>query len=472
MGFVDILRASAQSAGRSMGTFARGAAPRLQQLKAAFTPSKVSSRVPITREKPLYEQFQRIGGGLTPAQVSDIIRSADAGQPARLVDLANESRQKDGHLQSVLSIREGAVALCALNFVAPKDATFKEKKAEKLCRRAVEDFENWPTLVKHLTASAFPGHATSEIEWEKTTDGFLLPRRSKPIHARDFIFNTSAGKLRYARYEGDSEGVDLLAENPGRIVQLERRINGDVQVREGLIRNLVWAALFRNWSLRDWLALGETSWKPWRTASYDPSKRTNDDEDDLLDLLERIGNQGAGAYPNDIDIKIQWPSGSAPGLGGSSAHQALLEWVGREMSKSVLGQTTSTEPGMNGDRAATETRDKIRGEVREDDAIAVAAVLRAHVFTPLVKLNVGDNIRVPACMFDTTNAANMLEFSQAIAALAKANVRITQKWVRDELGCPEPLDGDEVIGMVGLAQGLAAGAENGPEPLNEPAKAA
>lgn len=441
-----------QSGAAAANAIARTAAPRVLAVKTALTPATVKRRAAITRSKPLYEQFQRIGGGLTPQQVSDIIRAADAGQPARLIDLGNECRQKDGHLQCVTGIRDGGVALCGVNFLAPHDATPDEQKAADLCRRAYEEFQNWPVLVKHLTGSYFTGHATAQLHWEETPDRLILPRRASTIHPRDFIFSLSDGRLRYARWEGDTEGVDILAENPGRIVQIQRRINGDVQVREGLIRVLVWAALFRNWNVRDWLALAETAWKPWRLAKYSAKNRKDEDVSDLLDLLDRIGNVGAGAYPDDVEISIQWPQGSAPGMGGASSHQQFLEWVGREMSKAVLGQTTSTEPGMNGDRSATETRDKIRAEIREDDALAVAAVLREQMFTPIVRLNIGDHVRVPAVVFDTQNAENLHEFATAIAALTKANVRLPAKWIRDEIGCPEPLEGEEVVGLDGLVQ--------------------
>lgn len=419
----------------------------LDRIKAAlsFSPAKLTG-APIVNERPLWQQFQRIGGGITPGEVTQILRAADLGQPSRLIDLANESRQRDGHLQSVLAIREDAVALCKLNAVLPDKPKKKERKAVDLCNRAVDEFENWPELIKHLTASVLTGHATAEIRWEKTADGFILPRRAVPVPQRDFIFSQRDGSLRYARFAGDVEGTDLLADNPGRIVQVIRRINGDVLAREGLIRVLVWAALFRNWSLRDWIALGEIGWKPWRIATYDPQKLSDDDLDKLADMLERIGSQGVGCFPSGVDLKIEWPTGSAPGLGGSSSHQAMLEWIGREISKAVLGQTTSTEPGMNGDRAATETRDKIRGEVREGDAIAIAAALRAHMFAPLVAVNIGSGTRVPLMMFDTTNAANVLEFSKAVQALAAAKVRIPAQWVRDEIGAPEPKDDEEVIG--------------------------
>src|SRR5262245_23157098 len=137
-------------------------------LKAAFSPSRLND-APVLNGKPLWQQFQRIGGGIGPNEVTAIMRAADIGQPQLLVDLFNEARQKDGHLQSVCGTRDGAVALCDLAFVDPeKGSKLRDRKAVDLCRRIVDEFDNWPALIEHLTASYLQGHATSVIDWRKT----------------------------------------------------------------------------------------------------------------------------------------------------------------------------------------------------------------------------------------------------------------------------------------------------------------
>jgi phage gp29-like protein len=132
-------------------------------LRRAVSPTRLAASAPVIHEKPLHEQFQRIGGGLTPQDVSRIISSADSGQPARLYDLANEGRQKDGHIQSVCSTREGAVALCNVEFIGPENGRRVDKKAVDLCNRIVDEFDNWPTLIEHLTSAFFFSHAAESM---------------------------------------------------------------------------------------------------------------------------------------------------------------------------------------------------------------------------------------------------------------------------------------------------------------------
>ena len=76
--------------------------------KEAKLPSKLAGRV--LPDKSLSEQYQRIGGPLTPVGLSNVIREADTGNIRRLMELANEARQKDGHLSAVLSQGEETIA--------------------------------------------------------------------------------------------------------------------------------------------------------------------------------------------------------------------------------------------------------------------------------------------------------------------------------------------------------------------------
>lgn len=416
-----------------MGFFAR--------LKALFSPARLTTSARVVADKPLHEQFQRIGGGVDPVAVTNFLRLADAGQPERLIDLANESRQRDGHMQAACGARELAVALTDLDFIEPENATAKEKDAVDLCRRIRDDFLNWQTLLEHLGGAFLPGHATAETRWEKKPDGALLPVEAFPLHARDFIFSRAEGALRYRRSIGDTVGIDLREENPGRIIQVQRRIVGDVPAREGLMRVLVWAALFRNWTLRDWIALGEIGWKPWRIGKFEAGAN-QEDIDKLIRALERIGADGIGAVPDNTGLSVEWPRGS----GHASVHRELFDAVGREMSKATIGTTTTLEAGPNGDRAGVQARDRVRGDIREADCRAIAGGLRRDLFLPAVIVNLGADVRCPAPWFQTEEATDRKAFSEAIKTLTEAGLPIPAKWVRDEIGMPEPVEGEELLG--------------------------
>src|SRR5690606_3196217 len=394
------------------------------RLKAAFSEQKLTNTTAVVGTTPLWEQFHRIGGGITPRDVSHILAEADAGQPRRLVDLFQESRQKDCELQSICGTRDQAVANCEPIFIPPVDATPEEKGAAvDVCRALVDQFENWSVFLDYLTPSYTFERATSDVPWRVSTGGLLLPYRADPIDARHFIFNREAGLLRYALRRGDTEGIDLVAENPGRIVQIQRRVVGDVPVREGLARLLIWAALFRNWTLTDWIALGEIGWKPWRIGKYEKGA-SQEDIDGLIRVLDGIGASGVGAIPATTELAVEWPKGISTGSMGNGMHSELFEVMAKEMRKAVLGTTTSTDSTQNGDRAATETRDQLRKDIHKRDAAETSACLIRNLFALAVRLNCGDKVRCPFLLFKTDEPDARTDLAKSLADMKKAGVPI------------------------------------------------
>src|SRR5262249_54993934 len=162
-------------------------------------------------------------------------------------------------------------------------------------------------------------------------------------------------------------------------LQHQPRITGDVPCREGLVRVLMWAALFRNWDIRDWLALGELAWKPWRTGGYTRGA-SEEDIDALIAILDAMSSSGVAVYPKDTaEVKIEWPKN--PPAGGGT-HKELADFLGAEMSKAVLGQTLTTEQGSKGSQALGRVHDQVRKDIREADARSVAATIRRDLIAP------------------------------------------------------------------------------------------
>lgn len=405
---------------------------------------------------PLSLQLQRIGGGLTPQQVSSIIRDADSGYMWRLIDLGNEARQKDCHLQSVLYTRESALAGLDWEVRPSKKPGRKEPLAkdrriaeftEAAIRQAVVPYEShelcgFPDLVAHLNGAVFPGYAVSEIDWKK--DGAsIVPRGFSRISARRFRFNIESGRLEWwDQGFGMAEGVDFAEKYPGKFICHKPRINGDVPCREGLIRVLMWAALFRNWDIRDWLSLAELAWKPWRTGKYQKAA-SQEDIDNLESVLESLTTSGVATYPETTELEIHFPSGNA---GTNATHQELANFMAAEMSKAVLGQTLTTEAGTRGARSLGDVHDEVRKDIREADAMAVAATIRRDLIVPLVRMNFGPTAAIPDFQFITEESADLKAFGEGVKNLFDAGTKIPQSWVRDQAGIPEPEEGEELLG--------------------------
>lgn len=409
-------------------------------------------------ELPVYLQLTRIGGKLTPSQVSEVLRMADLGRMARFADLANEARQKDCHLQSILGTRE----MCAASLeweIVPCDgdsARLKDRKQAEWISEVLKAADGTSTnpaqddnvcglrgLISHLAGGAYHGRAVSETLFDREA-GRFFPVAWSNIAPRRIIYNQFDGHICFWDEVGSTPypGIDIRSGfAPGKMIVHQPRVNGDVPVREGLARDLVWMAMFRTWDLRDWLALGELAWKPWRTGTYQKGA-DKDDVDLLRSALRNMSSSGVAIFPDTTDAEIKWPTGSKQG----GMHSELFAVLGSEMSKAVLGQTLTTEQGSKGSQALGRVHDNVRRDIMEFDAASIAETLRRDLLGPLVRMNFGADAKVPVFRFLTDDSVDLLSFSSGIKNLRDAGLKIPAAWVRDRIGAPEPDEDDELLG--------------------------
>jgi phage gp29-like protein len=278
--------------------------------------------------------------------------------------------------------------------------------------------------------------------------GMMVPDRFVNISCRRFAFRQSDGALLFdpSPFPNggsiESTGVDLVAEyGRAKYFQYRPRVNGDVLVREGLCRALVWLALFRNFDIRDWLQLAEMAWKPKRTGKY-KKEATKQDKQALTNILERLTTTGVAIYPDTVELMLHWPSNYMQG----SPHKELAQYLGQEMSKAVLGTSDVTEQtGKSGARAATETRNELRKELKEWDATGLAKLVTRHFVEPFYQLNYGDKREPGTYVPMLQDPRDVQAFGAGMLDLRTAGLQVSQAWVRQQIGAPEPKKGEELL---------------------------
>jgi phage gp29-like protein len=403
----------------------------------------------VTKTPTFAQQIQRIGGNLTPLQVSSILTTADAGQPARLVDLFHESRQKNGHLQSIAQSRELAVASLPMLVWTDENASATTKKAAKFASDVVRELEQLPIATAHLAGegAAF-GYSYVQARWRKL-GRYLIPDQLDNVHCRRFYYDQHDGRLLFS--DTGSDGISLEEFRPGKFVWYRPRINGDVPAREGLARVSVWFALFQNWGWRDFLELAELAWKPKRIGKYwrggqETPPRKADDEDikQLKRTLERLITAGDGWIPDNTDIALHWPTG----VGKGGAHEALLGLTGDELTKAWLGVADVVDAGESGSRAALEVRDRLRNIIWKHEAASISLRWQEQLIRPMCAMNFGPNLDPIYFKLDTSERPPITEFASAVKALRESGMRIPEQYVRDNMqpNIPEIKAGDVVLG--------------------------
>jgi phage gp29-like protein len=431
--------------------------------RVLFAPSEAQD------PRPLSLHLQRVGGRLTPEEVSAILRLADTGTMYRLCDLADDARLKDCHLTGILHRREAAISGLKYQVVPASDrpkaqriAIFVEEVLRAFGDALVQgaELKDLSHTLSHLNGAVFYGYAVAEVIWERR-GRYLVPVGAIPMGARRFIFAQQDASFRWWDAVGSTRpypGVDLRKDYPpGKFLIHRPRIQGTVGNREGLIRPLVWASLFRSWSIGDWMRLAELAWKPYRVGEYERTA-SREDKDALLDALEALTTNGFALIPKTTNLRIE-----SSKIGGAD-HAALAAALAAEMSKCVLGATLTVEQGRVGSNALGNVHADVSKALRDTDARAVEATIQRQLVVPLVRLNFGDNVAVPSFRFLTEEATDLVALSTAIDRLAARGLRIPARWARSTFGVPEPEEGEELLG--GAAEPPPPPAE--PEPVAEP----
>ncbi len=403
----------------------------------------------MTAEPPLVQQFNRASGNLSPATISAIIAMADIGRISRFVDLVHEFRQKDGHMHACLQASELAIGSLPWDIDPPPNPNRKERKAAALAKEALLANIHTRNLFEHLAGEGpLFGHAAAEAIWEHNSLGYV-PTTFKAISCRRFGFRMLDGALLFdprGVLEADVNvtGVDLGKEYPlGKFLQYRPRINGDVPAREGLGRFLIWLALGRNWTYKDWLEFAELAWKPKRFGKY-LKTASADDKQALIDMLEQVMAGGVGIFPETTDPQFMWAQLASSGK--ASAHKELEAWIAGEMSKGILGSTDIVEPSENGAKAAVETRNQLRVDIRNARAEGIATQAIQPLVVAITRLNAGDNVRPGTFKFVTVEPPDLSKFAAAVKDLTTAKVRVVESWVHDQVGMPQPQPNDVLVG--------------------------
>ena len=445
------------SFGRALRIVGRALGGVVRAIGRAFT--RPTGATPIG---PMLLSRRRIGGDIDAEAVSMILLAADQGYLNRIVDLFDESRQKDCHLHAVCANFELSLAAAEIQ-VVPASTKRQDRKIAAWTEEWLQGFgadlgEGDDTLdlyglIEHLARAYWYDHSVAEILYERR-GGQLLPVGAEPVHARRFCRWPMDGRLRFWDESGATStypGIDLKKAFPNRYIQFEPRVTGGGPNREGLMVLLVWAAIFRNWTVRDWLQLAELAWKPWRIGYYQKAALQADkgaagrrDIQDLEYALETLVSTGATMLPDTVELKVEWPTKT--GSGGDGQHMALVTWLADEMSKAALGSTLTVQQGKTGAMALGNVHAGTTRGRRDAGLRSVGGVLRRDLVGPAVRLNHGADAKVPWIRLVPDEDLDLAAFSKAIATLAGEGAPISVQWVLKKIGAPMPKPGDMVIG--------------------------
>jgi len=383
---------------------------------------------------------------LTPSGVADILRRAAMGDGHDFLLAADDIREKDLHYRAVLQSRTMAVAGLPVDVQAHDESALAQRAAE-LVREALGRL-NLPELVAHLMDAVAKGYAVAEIVWD-TQGPSWLPAQVLVREAHWFTWDRDTGRL-LRLVDGSPEGMVL---SPCKMIVHAPPLAGGVALQGGLARSALWAWVFKSYALRDWARFCELFGQPIRLGKYHAGASPED-----VAVLKRaafeLGSDAAAVIPQEMALELV-ESGSK--AASADLYHKLIDYLDKQISKAVLGQTMTTDDGASLSQA--QVHEGVRRDLVRADALALAATLERDLVAPLVRLNLGEAAPLPKLRLLLAEPRDMAALAEQVARLAEVGAAIPQAWVRAQFGIPEPEADEPLLG------GVPKGAPAPPEPL-------
>lgn len=401
-----------------------------------------------TDDSPRVAQLKREfaehpSSGLTPASLAVILKNAEQGDLIEQSYLAEDIEEKDGHIQAELFKRKMALTDIDWTVEPPTNASAQEQKDAADIEQVLRDIENWHEIMFGMGDAILKGFSNIELGWG-FYNNWRIPQEFEHKPATWF------------QLLHDDQNVIALRDNTGKgevlrplnWIQHRHPAKSGYPARIGLIRQLAWPFIFKNYSLRDLAEFLEIYGIPVKIGKY-PSGATDGEKMKLMQAILGIGHNAGGIIPKGMEIDFH----DAAKGGGSDPFMTMMSHCERIQSKVIVGQTLTAQVDSTGSQALGNVHNEVRIDIRDHDLKQFANTLNRDLVLPMHMLNnksyTGDPRRKPRLIFDTQEPEDLSLYAESLPKLVGIGFRIPASWAQDKLRIPEP-EGDEPI--LGTAQ--------------------
>lgn len=429
----------------------------LKLFKAATAPTPPTQRLSVVSNR--YEP-PNISTSATVATVQSAIRAAEAGDTRLLFALYRDITIGGSHIQAELQKRKFAI-LAQPHEILPEDKkNADDVAAATAVTQMIGDCENWIVGLGHILDSVlWPVSAVEKI-YKPAEAGGSMERgagsmepgagnrqRSNPLNLQytlktlepvnptlfcfwrnyeieapppeqwepdlRFYFNEPNGRIDYSTVKA------YYADRNRHLIHRGHLLTGIRDNWGGPMRSCVFWWLLASLG-RDWFGRFME-----RYGSPFPVVRTDITNADALAFLKealslslKIGGLIVGEETM-VELKESMVAGGADG------YEKFLNVCNREISKVIVGQTTSSEPQHN---TLGTGNARLAGDVRDDikafDQISLGHTLRRQLFEPFLEIN-GLTGRAPKIVWGGLDPQEAQQLAQELWNLAQAGLEPT-----------------------------------------------
>ncbi|HHV6870436.1 TPA: DUF935 domain-containing protein [Haemophilus influenzae] len=378
---------------------------------------------------------------ITPSKLKQILEDAENGDIQAQHQLFMDIEEQDSSIAANMMTRKRSVLTLDWRIVEPRNATPAEEKLQAEIDELFYQYPNLEDLFVDLMDAVGHGFSALEIQWVQVDDKWV-PKGFRPCPQSWFKLDKEDSLL--LRTPANQMGEPL---RPFGWVVHRHKSRSTQLARDGLYRTLAWLYMYKHYSVRDFAEFLELYGMPIRIGKYGAGA-TNAEKRTLLRALAEIGHNAAGIMPESMQIELHNVA-NAGAASGNNPFLQMVDWCEKSIARLILGQTlTSGADGKSSTNALGNVHNEVRRDLMISDAKQIAQTITQQIILPYLQINVDPNIaphRVPYFEFDTKEYEDLSVFADAIPKLTGIGVQISESWVRDKLGIPEPQEGELIL---------------------------
>jgi len=364
------------------------------------------------------------------------LRTEAVGKGLKLYDEVD----RDPHAGAVLQTRYLSVIGKEWEVLPGEEPTTKGRPATVTQAQKVADFVkqtllnmNFDQARQELLQAVLYGFYVGEVIWE-VQDNAIVPARIRAKHPRRFSF-TMDRELRLLTLQNMIEGEPI----PDRKFIRFTYGSSDNPYGKGLGQKLWWPIWFKKNGIKFWLTFLEKFGMPTAVGKYPPGTPP-EQQQALLDAIDAIQNETGIKIPDSMAIDLLEAARS-----GKVTYETICEYMDKQVSKAVLGQTATTE-GTPGKLGNEQSQEATKQDIIEADAGLLDECLNNSIVRWIVDYNYPGITAYPKIQTRTEAEKDLKALAERDKTLVKEiGLPVTRRYFYETYAIPEPEEGEETV---------------------------
>jgi len=384
------------------------------------------------------------GDGLDPSRLATILRSADQGDPIQYLELAEIAEERNPHYLGVLGTRKRSVAQIPITVEPASDDAADidwAARIEKWLKRKELQLELFDIL-----DAIGKGYSFTEIVWDESQ----LQWEPARLEYRD---------PRWFRFERHDLRTPVMLDDNGmekplpggKFIFARIAAKSGLPIRSGIARAIMWTHMFKLYTERDWAIFTQTYGQPLRVGKWGPGA-SEDDKDTLFRAVANIAGDCAAIIPESMQIEFITSQNVGSSLG---LYKERAEFLDKQISKAVLGQTATTDAETGGLGSGKEHR-QVQEDIETADCAVLSAILTRDLASPWTMLERGPDAASPTITIGRPEPEDVAALVSALGTVVPLGLRVSTSQLYDKLGLTPPAKGDEILGQPSADPGPGA----------------